>query len=207
MRSSGEGVGSEEDHVKHEIATASDQVLVVRIARWDESALEEIYRRHSGPVCALAFRVLCDRQMADDVAQEVFLRLWKAPEKFDAQRGSLRTYLLTDTHGRAVDVVRARESRMRRERERDAFEDVVDDLEREVIDLSIAEQVKKAFDELPETERAALDLAYFKGCSYREVALRLQVPEGTIKSRIRSGLKRMGQLLPTSLDPSAIEEM
>jgi RNA polymerase sigma-70 factor (ECF subfamily) len=199
--------GSEESTVRDDPASASDQVLVVRVARWDQSALEEIYRRHSGPVCALANRILCDRQMADDVAQEVFLRLWNEPEKFDAQRGTLRTYLLTMTHGRAIDTLRSSTSRERRERESDPVQEVIDDLEREVIDLSVAEQVKKAFGELPPSEREALEMTYFQGYSYREAAQKMNAPEGTIKSRIRSGLRRLGDMLPASMDPSAMEEM
>ena len=183
------------------IRTYSDASLVVSVARFQEDALEEIYRRHAGPVCALAFRLLNDRQNAEDVAQDVFLRLWNDPQKYDAERGSLRTYLLTMTHGRSVDVLRSATSRRRREdNDANAMEIVVDDLEREVLDLATAEHIKNAFAALPEAERAAIEMTYFRGYSYVEAARLLQQPEGTVKSRIRSGLRRMRDLLPASAD-------
>src|SRR4051812_50217742 len=97
----------------------SDAALVVAVGRWRNDALAEIYRRHAGAVYALARRVLNDITDAEEVVQEVFLRLWNAPEKFDPERGSLRSYLLAQCHGRAVDLLRADTSRRRRE-EREA---------------------------------------------------------------------------------------
>lgn len=187
--------------------TASDSVLVVAVARWHQEALEELYHRHSGPVCALAMRLLNDRPSAEDVTQEVFLRLWHEPEKFDGQRGSLRTYLLTATHSRAVDLMRSTSARVRRESRTTHIETVIDDLEREVIDIRISEEVSEAFAQLPAGERDALQLTYFGGHTYREAARLLGQPEGTVKSRIRSGLQRLGRLLPESINPAAMEEL
>ena len=171
---------------------ASDAALVVAIGRWREEALAEAYRRHAGSAFALARRLLADRQLAEEVLQEVFLRLWNHPERFDAERGSLRSYLLAQTHGRAVDLLRSEASRRRRE-ERDAREtaEAGDDIEREVMTMNVAEQVKAVVAQLPREERRAIELAYFGGHTYRQVALLLQTPEGTVKSRIRSGLRRM----------------
>jgi RNA polymerase sigma-70 factor (ECF subfamily) len=171
---------------------ASDATLVVAIGRWREDALAEAYRRHAGVAFALARRLLNDRVLAEEVLQEVFLRLWNRPERFDAERGSLRSYLLAQTHGRSVDLLRSETSRKRRE-ERDAREPVEprDDIEREVVDLTVAEQVKQVVAGLPADERRAIELAYFGGHTYREVAVLLDTPEGTVKSRIRSGLRRM----------------
>ncbi|MEA2842582.1 MAG: polymerase sigma-70 factor, subfamily [Actinomycetota bacterium] len=171
---------------------ASDATLVVAIGRWREDALAEAYRRHAGVAFALARRILNDRVLAEEVLQEVFLRLWNRPERFDAERGSLRSYLLAQTHGRSVDLLRSETSRKRRE-ERDAREPVEprDDIEREVVDLTVAEQVKEVVAGLPGDERRAIELAYFGGHTYREVAVMLDTPEGTVKSRIRSGLRRM----------------
>jgi RNA polymerase sigma-70 factor, ECF subfamily len=170
----------------------SDASLVVAIGRWREDALAEAYRRHAGVAYALARRILNDPVLAEEVLQEVFLRLWNRPERFDAERGSLRSYLLAQTHGRSVDLLRSETSRKRRE-ERDAREPVEarDDIEREVIDLTVAEQVKQVVAGLPGDERRAIELAYFGGHTYREVAVMLDTPEGTVKSRIRSGLRRM----------------
>ena len=175
-----------------DLREASDAALVVAIGRWREDALAEVYRRHGGAAFALARRLLNDRLLAEEVLQEVFLRLWNTPERFDPERGSLRAYLLAQTHGRSVDVLRSETSRRRRE-ERDARESAGtgDDIEREVIDLTVSEKVKDVVAGLPPDERRAIELAYFGGHTYRQVAVMLEAPEGTVKSRIRSGLRRL----------------
>jgi RNA polymerase sigma-70 factor (ECF subfamily) len=170
----------------------SDAGLVVAIGRFREEALAEAYRRHAGAVFALARRVLNDATAAEEVLQEVFIRLWNAPDKFDPERGSLRSYLLAQAHGRSVDQLRSETARRRRE-ERDAQHTAESgyDLEHEVWDLAVADRVKAAVSELPAEERRAIELAYFGGHTYREVAQLLGNPEGTVKSRIRSGLRRL----------------
>lgn len=191
--SSGSGVGAEDTlTAMDKLTEASDAALVVAIGRWRQDALAEAYRRHAGAVFALARRVLADAASAEEIVQETFLRLWQEPEKFDPERGSLRSFLLARTHGRAIDMLRADSSRRRRE-ERDALRtaEAGYDIEREVWDLALADHVKGAVAELPLEERRAIALAYFGGHTYREVANMLDLPEGTVKSRIRSGLKRM----------------
>ncbi len=171
---------------------ASDAALVVAIGRWREDALAEVYRRHAGAAFALARRLLNDKELAEEILQEIFLRLWNNPERFDSERGSLRSYLLAQTHGRSVDLLRSETSRRRRE-EREAREspNFGDDIEREVIDLTVSEKVKEVVAALPVDERQAIELAYFGGHTYRQVAVMLAAPEGTVKSRIRSGLRRL----------------
>jgi RNA polymerase sigma-70 factor, ECF subfamily len=182
-----------------DLADASDAALVVAVGRWRQDALAEAYRRHAGAVFALACRVLVDRQLAEEVVQEVFLRLWDHPDRFDPGRGSLRSYLLAQCHGRAVDLVRSEESRRAREaRDHRERAEAGYDLEHEVWDLTIAEHVREAMAALPEDERRAIELAYFGGRSYREVAAILGHPEGTVKSRIRSGLRRLRAALAES---------
>jgi len=178
--------------VVQSLKDSSDPVLVLAIGRWREDALAEAYRRHAGASFALARRLLGDAGMAEEVVQEVFLRLWHRPDRFDPDRGSLRSYLLAQTHGRSVDRLRSETSRRRRE-ERDARETAESgpDIEREVIDLTVAERMKDIVAKLPVEERRAIELAYFGGHTYREVAVLLDAPEGTVKSRIRSGLRRM----------------
>lgn len=180
-------------------AVQSDAALVVAVARYDEGALAEAYRRHAGPVLSLARRVLADPLLAEDVAQEIFVRLWREPERFDPARGSLRSFLLTQAHGRAVDMARAISARRRRE-EHDLRRSATApyDLEREVWDLDVADQVRRALAELSDGERRAIELAYYGGRTYREVAEMLDEPEGTVKSRIRSGLQRMRASLSAS---------
>lgn len=178
--------------MRDDLAAASDTALVVGLARYQQEALGELYRRHAGAVFGLARRLLGDQAKAEEVVQEVFLRLWRQPERFDAARGSLRSYLLSQTHSRSVDLLRSDVARRRRE-ERDAREAAEGgyDVDREVWDMALAEHVRRALEVLQPLERDAIELAYFGGRTYREVAEMLGEPEGTVKSRIRSGLKRL----------------
>jgi len=174
----------------------SDARLVTSIARYSEVALAEAYRRHGGAVFGLAKRVLRNAAEAEDVTQEVFLRLWNEPDRFDPARGSLRSFLLAQAHGRAVDAVRSSSSRRAREA-RDAMRtaEASYDMQHEIWDLAVTDQVAHAMGELPEEERRAIELAYFDGRTYREVARLLDQPEGTVKSRIRNGMRRMRAVL------------
>jgi RNA polymerase sigma-70 factor (ECF subfamily) len=178
---------------------ASDANLVVAIARYRDDALAELYRRHAGAVYGLARRVLWDAQLAEEVVQEVFLRIWELPERYDSDRGSIRSYLLTQAHGRAVDLLRSEGSRKVRET-REALQraEAGYDLEREVWDLALSDGVREAVATLPDQERRAVELAYFGGYTYREVATLLGEPEGTIKGRIRSALRRLNGALVAS---------
>src|ERR1700683_4084719 len=175
-----------------DIDKVSDAQLVTSIARYSEVALAEVYRRHGGAVYGLAKRVLNNGAEAEDVTQEVFLRLWNQPDRFDPTRGSLRSFLLAQSHARAVDAVRSSSSRRQREA-RDAMRTARTryDIQHEVWDLAVADQVATAMGALPVEERRAIELAYYDGRTYREVARLLGQPEGTVKSRIRNGMRRM----------------
>jgi RNA polymerase sigma-70 factor, ECF subfamily len=180
-----------------------DARLVVALARRRTDALAEVYRRHAGAILGLAMRVLGDLRLSEEVVQEVFLGLWKAPDRFDPDRGSLRSYLLAQTHGKSVDLVRAEVARRgREEREARLRAEAGYELEREVLDLTMADRVRRTMAELPEPERRAIELAYFGGQTYREVAVTLGEPEGTIKTRIRTGLRRMR----ASLQEAGVDE-
>ncbi len=154
--------------------------------------MAEVYKRHADASRALARRLAREPALAEEVVQEVFIRLWRHADRYEPSRGSLRSYLLAHTHGRALDVVRSESSRRRREeREAQMRREPGYDLEREVMDRSAAGQIRAALAKLPEAERAAVELAYFGGHPYRVVAEMLGEPEGTVKSRIRSGLSRL----------------
>ncbi len=185
--------------VRSDPSTLSDGALAMAMARYQQDALAEAYRRHAGAVYGLARRLLGGQAQAEEVVQEIFLRLWNQPERYDPERGSLRSFLLTQTHGRAVDVLRSDVARRRRE-ERDAVEPrpAVDDVDREMWNLALADHVRDALGGLQEGEREAIELAYFGGHTYREVATMLGEAEGTVKSRIRAGLKRLRSELTAS---------
>lgn len=183
-------------------ATTSDAQLVAALERRDPRALEALYQRHVPVVLGLARRVLNDQGLAEEVAQEVFLRLWNEPQRFDANRGTLKGFLARQAHSRSVERVRSEEARRRREAryEREVVTDApVPD--QEVWGKVRAEGLRAALEDLSEGEREAIALAYFGGHSYREVAIRLNLPEGTIKSRIRLGLGK----LSTSLEAMGLE--
>lgn len=171
----------------------SDADLASRVAAGDRGALERLFHQHGGAVKSVAFRVLRDQALAEDVVQDTFVGLWRAPHRYDPARGSLRTFLLTIAHRRAVDMVRSEEARSRRESrplEPDRF-----DLEEEVMTRDLSAQVRDALSGLADGEREAIVMAYFGGLSYVEVAQRLGAPEGTVKSRIRSGMQKLASSL------------
>ena len=181
---------------------ASDFVLVVAVARRDHAALSELYRRHGGSLFCAALRVLSARELAEEVVQDIFLRLWRTPERFDPERGSLRSFLLAQCHGRAVDVVRSESARRRREDGDATSGEALYCLENDVVDFVIGQKVRNAVGTLCDTEREAISLAYFGGHSYVDVASLLGVAEGTVKSRIRSGLARLrSAVIEAGIDP------
>jgi RNA polymerase sigma-70 factor (ECF subfamily) len=179
-------------------ATASDweQTVRTRLGTRDEAALGEVYDQYSSFVYGLAQRVIGDARAAEDVSQEVFLHIWEHPEAFDPTRGSLRTWLGTLAHRRAVDHVRREEARRRRA-QRDATRrpTQIPDVEEMATALVTAERVRHALEVLPDDQRRAIQLAYFGGKTYRQVAEVLGIPEGTAKSRLRLGLRRVADAL------------
>ena len=175
---------------------ASDTVLVLAIGRWNEDALAEAFRRHSGSVFAVANQVLRDEGAAREITHDAFVRLWYRPESYDPERGTLRAFLLNFSHSRAIDRLRsARRRQEREERQARAGTQPGNDVEHEVMRLALADSLREAVDGLPSEERRAIELAYYGGYTYRETAVLLGEPEGTVKSRIRSALRRMQENL------------
>ncbi|GAC1605522.1 MAG: sigma-70 family RNA polymerase sigma factor [Acidimicrobiales bacterium] len=165
-----------------------------------DGGLVDAYRWHASVVFGLAARV-CGRSGADDITQEVFIRLWRHPERFDPARGSLRTFLLTMTHNLAVDRVRSSDARRNRE-ERYIRQDpiIADDVAAEALSGVTRQQVVAALNGLPPGERDAIVTAFYGRCTYHEAAQILAEPTGTIKGRIRAGLRHLRSALSDSID-------
>ena len=180
------------------VASLDDAALVAAIAQMRHDALAEAYRRYADVARTAARAVLRNPATAEDVVQDVFCRLWSRPERFDAARGSLRGWMLGQARGRSVDVLRSELARQQRE-EREARAagpgEPAYEIEPAVVEAAVASRVCAAVASLPAAERRVVELAYYGGHSYRQVAALLAEPEGTVKGRIRAGLRRLGACL------------
>jgi RNA polymerase sigma factor (sigma-70 family) len=177
------------------MGTAWEQAVRTRLVARDDGALADLYDQFGSFVYGLAARVIGDRRAAEDVTQDVFLYVWEHPEAFDPQRGRLRTFLGTLAHRRAVDHVRREEARRRRGERDAALSMSVPDVDEMAMALVAAERVRAEVERLPAEQREAIELAYFGGRTYRQVAEELSIPEGTAKSRLRLGLRRIADAL------------
>jgi RNA polymerase sigma-70 factor (ECF subfamily) len=188
--------------MRKRLAHLSDEALVALVARGDEHALAELYDRIGSIAYGLAFRVLRDERHAEDAVQEGFLAVWRTAAAFRAERAKASTWILTLVHRRAVDLVR-REERRRTE----PLGDEPSPRAGEAKSTEDAawlrferERVQAALEQLPDVQREAIELAYYGGFSQSELAERLGVPLGTIKSRMFTGLARLRELLEDSTE-------
>ncbi len=174
-----------------------DADLVAVVADRQPGALEELYRRHSVAVFGVARRVTGVPEHAEEVLQEVFLRLWRSPERFDPTRGALRSFLLMDANARAIELVRRDAARRAREEKTVHLAEPLrgEEIGGELWDVVVAGHLRDALDALTPLEREAIELAYYGGLSQSELAERLGVPLGTIKSRMFAALGRLRELL------------
>jgi len=177
-----------------ELAHLSDEAVLALIARSDEQALSELYRRFSRLAYGLAFRILRDDALAQDAVQEAFLGVWRAAGRFTAERAKPSTWLLTLVHRRAVDLVR-REERRRTEQLQPDSEPIGSEGPDELELLSERQSIREALRKLPPEQREAIELAYYGGYTQSELAERLGQPLGTIKSRMFTGLARLRETL------------
>ncbi len=181
-------------------STFDDGDLMAAIARGDEAAFGELYDRMSRMVYGVVRKVVRDPSQSEEVAQEVFVEVWRTATRFEADRGSVKTWVLTMAHRRAIDRVRSEQaSRDRtervghRERMR-PFDEVAENVETSFEH----QQVRAALDHLTDLQREAVELAFYGGYTYREVAELLDAPLGTVKTRMRDGLIRLRDAMGVS---------
>lgn len=163
----------------------------------DHEALAVLYDRYSGIAYGLALRIAGDATAAEDVVQEAFVSIWKQAPRFDANRGQVRSWLLTIVHHRAVDVVRRRMSRPERALPDDASQIADHDAPpAAAAEMAMdARAVREAVSRIPEDQRRTVEMAYFEGLTHVEIAERMGVPLGTVKSRLRIALEKMREYL------------
>jgi len=166
--------------------------LLRRAGRGDQTAFAELYDALSPLVYGVVLKVVRDPSHAEEVAQEVFVELWRLAARFDGTKGSVRTWAATLAHRRAIDRVRS-EQATRNRQDRDANQAVREhDTVADEVEASMDQvRVRRAMSRLSDIQREAVELAYFGGHTYREVAVLLDVAEGTVKSRIRDGMIRL----------------
>jgi RNA polymerase sigma-70 factor, ECF subfamily len=179
-----------------ELVQTSDVELLEAISKGDERALASLYDRYRAILFGLLMRILNNRAEAEDVLQEVFIQVWQRAANFDATRGKPFTWLVTLTRSRAIDRLRALGSRERTvEQATREAEDVIFDAEQNAIESQRGEIVRAALSELSEEQQQVLTLAYFDGFSQSEIAEKLNSPLGTVKTRMRTGLMKLRDLL------------
>lgn len=163
----------------------TDSMLISRIRGGDEDALAALHDRYAQVVYSVALRVLGDTTQAEDILQEIFLQLWRKPETFDSNRGSLGAWLAVIARHRAIDQLRKRRSELDID---DVMISVDSNLEQTADRNRTIARIRSAVEQLPSEQRRALELAFFQGLTHSEIAAKTGEPLGTIKTRIRAGL-------------------
>ena len=179
-----------------DLSAARDRQLLRRIEGGDEEAFRSLFAAYAPSAMALAGRVLRQSHLAEEIVQEAFVTLWLGAELYDERRGSVKAWLMTMVHHRAVDAVRREETQRRRADDataelREGTEDPSDDVVEAVAAPGERAAVRDALDALPPEQREVLELMYFDGLSQTQVAEKTGAPLGTVKSRALLGMRRM----------------
>jgi RNA polymerase sigma-70 factor (ECF subfamily) len=180
--------------------STSDEELLERICERDVTALEALYDRHGGHAYSLAYRLLADRGMAEEVTQDAFMSVWRQAATYKPGAGRVRPWLLAIVHHRAIDRTR----RIREKQPLAALDEAWmvqagDDIFADVYRGVQREQIRAAMQQLPGEQRQAIELSYFGGRTFSEIAGMIGVPAGTVKSRVRLGLGKLKLLLDEEL--------
>ncbi len=179
-----------------DLGEARDRDLIRRIGSGDREAFRRLFRRYSPTALSLARRVLHQPHLAEDTVQEAFLSVWRNPAGYDAERGSVRAWLMSTVHHRAVDLVRREEAQRRRAEESVALPGPPPEDPGEVVveEIGLPQEraaVRGALEDLPGEQRQVIELMYFGGLSQTQIAARLALPLGTVKSRCLLGMRRL----------------
>ncbi len=179
---------------------AEESAILRRVVDRDERAVEELYHRYSGPLYSLAYQVTRSERFSQDVVQEVFIAVWKDAGRFDPSRGNVGPWLFSLARHKAIDLVRREQTVRKRTADVDLeFEHAPDDVGQEAWLGIRRDRVRAAIQELSPIQRESLELAFFGGLTHVEVAERLDIPLGTAKTRIRSALLRLRDILGSSV--------
>jgi RNA polymerase sigma-70 factor (ECF subfamily) len=179
---------------------AADAALLARVVDRDERAVEELYARYAGPLYSLAYQVTRAERFAQDVVQEVFVAVWRDAARFDPSRGAVGPWLFSLARHKAIDLVRREQNVRRRTADVDLeLREADDDVDAEAWAGIRRDRVRAAVGELSPLQREALELAFFQGLTHVEVAEALGIPLGTAKTRIRSALLRLRDILGDSV--------
>ena len=182
----------------HIAAFDADRAAVIRMARGDGSAVAELYDRHARAIYSLALRILGDGGEAEDVVQDVFTQAWRQADRYDPARAPVIGWLLVMTRARALDRLRARRSRLAPAALDVVAADPVDPApgqDLQAIGNEEATRLRSALAALPDGQREAIELAYYKGLSQSDIAEALAQPLGTVKTRMRAGLLKLRDVL------------
>jgi RNA polymerase sigma-70 factor (ECF subfamily) len=171
----------------------ADEDLISLVEAADAEAFSTLYDRHSGAAFSLAYRMMGERQASEDLAQDAFLKVWRSASSYRAERGSVRTWILSIVHNRGIDQIRSQASRRRTQEEIEASAPRSQPSEAfaETWRNSQREQVREALGTLPPEQLKILELAYFSGYTHMEISDLLDLPLGTVKGRMRLGLKKI----------------
>lgn len=182
----------------HTATLDEDRATVGRMAGGDSSALADLYDRHARAIYSLALRILADAAEAEDVVQDVFTQAWRQATRYDAARAPVAGWLMIMTRARSLDRLRRRRARISTTEMDPAMPHPRDpEIDQETLAITgeQAERLRGALDVLPDVQRRAIELAYYEGLTQSDIATRLQQPLGTVKTRIRTGLLKLREVL------------